>query len=212
MYIPNHFSAPDTAALHALIRAYPLATLVSMSEDGFNANHIPLRLDVTTGSQGTLAGHIARANPLWKDIARNNQMLAIFHGPDVYVTPSWYPGKAQTQRAVPTWNYVAVHAHGIVTMIEDRQWLRTHLSLLTADHEAQFKQPWRLEDAPADFIERLMTAVVGIEMKITHLTGKWKVSQNQSVENQAGVIQGLRESHITEQCAMATIMENINHL
>lgn len=212
MYIPKHFSEPNIDALHALMRAYPLATFVSMSEHGLNANHIPLHLDAAKGTHGTLSGHVARAYPLWKEIANNNQMLAIFQGPDAYVTPSWYASKAQTGMVVPTWNYVAVHAHGRVKVIEDKEWLRAHLSSLTADQEAKFKQPWQIEDAPADFIDKLMGAVVGIEMEITHLTGKWKVSQNQSVENQLGVIQGLRERNIPEQCEMAAVIEKINNL
>ena len=212
MYIPEHFSEPNTDALHGLIRAYPLATLVSISEEGFNANHIPLHLDAAKGGHGTLSGHIARSNPLWKDIAANNQVLVIFHGPHAYVTPSWYASKAQTGMVVPTWNYVAVHAHGRVKVIEDKEWLRAHLSLLTADQETKFKQPWQLEDAPADFIDKLMRAVVGIEMEIAHMAGKLKASQNQSVENQLGVVFGLRESNMHEQCRMAAMMERINHL
>ncbi len=212
MYIPKHFSEPNTVELHALMRAYPLATLVSISAHGLNANHIPLHLDAATGTHGTLSGHLARKNPLWKDIANNNQMLAIFHGPDAYVTPSWYASKAQTGMVVPTWNYVAVHVHGTVKVIEDKEWLRTHLSSLTADQEAKFKQPWQIEDAPADFIDKLMHAVAGIEMEITHLSGKWKVSQNQSVENQLGVIQGLRVNNIPAQSEMAAMIEKINKL
>ncbi|KQT43585.1 MULTISPECIES: FMN-binding negative transcriptional regulator [unclassified Methylophilus] len=207
MYVPQHFSEPNIDALHALMRAYPLSTLVLMSEDGLNANHIPLYLDTANGKHGTLSGHIARANPLWKDLAANHQVLAIFHGPDAYVTPSWYASKAKTGMVVPTWNYVAVHAHGRAKMIENKEWLRTHLSLLTTDQEAKFEHPWLIEDAPAGFIDKLILELVGIEIEIIQLTGKWKASQNQSVENQLGVIQGLRESASLEQCEMAAIIE-----
>lgn len=208
MYTPKHFSAPNTAALHALMRAYPFATLVVTTATGIEINHLPLHLNAA----GELSGHLARANPLWQAIQAEQPVMAIFHGPHAYVTPSWYATKAQTGRVVPTWNYVVVHVRGTLRLIEDARWLRSHLAALTAQQEAAFEQPWQLEDAPAGFIDILMQAVVGIEIDITQLTGKWKVSQNQPPENQLGVLQGLSASEVAHGNAMAEIVQAVNRL
>lgn len=208
MYTPKHFSAPSDQALQDLMRAYPFATLVIHSADGINVHHLPLYLD----GNRKLSGHVARANPLWRDAASASEVLVIFHGPNAYVSPSWYPTKASTGRVVPTWNYVVVHARGKLRVINDAHWLRTHLQMLTAQHEADFVQPWHLEDAPAGFIDQLMQAVVGIEIEITELTGKWKVSQNQPLENQLGVVQGLASQDNTQARAMAAVVETVNRL
>ena len=153
MYIPKHFAEPRVDVLHELIRAHPLSTLVTLASSGLNANHIPLHLSHEPSPFGTLRGHVARANPIWNDIADDVEALAIFHGPDVYVTPSWYPTKAETGRVVPTWNYVVAHAYGTLRVADDPAWVRAHLEALTAQNERAFAQPWRLEDAPPDFIE-----------------------------------------------------------
>lgn len=208
MYTPKHFSAPNTAALHALMRAYPFATLVIMTATGIEINHLPLHLDAA----GVLSGHLARANTLWQAVQTEHEVMAIFHGPHAYVTPSWYATKAQTGRVVPTWNYVVVHVRGTLRLIEDAHWLQSHLAALTAQQEAAFEQPWQLEDAPAGFIDKLMQAVVGIEIDITQLTGKWKVSQNQPPENQLGVLQGLSASEVAHGNAMAEIVQAVNRL
>jgi transcriptional regulator len=193
MYIPKHFEQPRTEVLHQLMRARPLATLITQTADGFDANHIPLHLSCESAdSPGILRGHVARANPLWKEAGQNHQVLAIFHGPDAYVTPSWYPSKAETGKAVPTWNYAVVHAHGALRIIDDANWLRAHLDALTASQESGFAHPWQVSDAPEDYISNMIKAVVGIEITITRLSGKWKLSQNQPAQNQAGVIAGLR--------------------
>ncbi|MDF1481389.1 FMN-binding negative transcriptional regulator [Extensimonas sp. H3M7-6] len=207
MYLPAHFSEPRTEVLHALMRARPLATLVTLAAGGLDANHIPLRLSPEDGPLGTLRGHVARANPLWRECASGTDALAIFHGPDAYITPGWYPTKAQTGKAVPTWNYAVVHAHGALRAVDDRVWLRAHLAALTAQHEAASAQPWQIEDAPADYLEKMIGAVVGIEIAITRLTGKWKASQNQVPENQAGVAHGLRERAGADDLAMAALVE-----
>jgi transcriptional regulator len=208
MYTPKHFSAPGEAALLDLIRAYPFATLVTTGVSGLEVNHLPLYLE----SNGVLSGHLARANSLWQQVQNLTEVMAIFHGPHAYVTPAWYPTKAQTGMVVPTWNYVVVHARGKLRVIEDANWLRAHLTVLTAQQEAVFEQPWRLEDAPAGFIDKLMQAVVGIEIEVTELTGKWKLSQNQPPENQVGVLQGLSEGNDVHGREMAELVKAVNRL
>lgn len=190
------------------MRAYPFATLIIHSTDGVNAHHLPLYFD----GNRTLSGHVARANPLWQEAANAPEVLVIFHGPNAYVSPSWYPTKASTGKVVPTWNYVVAHARGKLRVINDVHWLRSHLEALITQHEAPFEQAWQLGDAPADFIDQLMQAIVGIEIEITQLTGKWKVSQNQPLENQQGVMHGLKSTANTQASEMAGIVETINRL
>lgn len=208
MYIPTHFAAPGKDALHDLIRAYPFATLVMTTATGVEVSHLPLYLD----GNGVLTGHLARANPLWQAIQGDTDVLAVFHGPHTYISPSYYPSKARTGMVIPTWNYVVVHARGKLRVIEDVNWLRAHLEALTAQHEAGYAEPWQLEDAPAGFIDKLMQAVVGIEMTIIELIGKWKVSQNQPLENQMGVVRGLSASDDEYAQKMAAVVKAVNHL
>lgn len=191
MYLPAHFEESRSDVLHELMRAQPLATLVTLSSGGLDANHIPLQLVAEPAPFGTLRGHVARANPLWRDLSSDVEALAIFHGPQSYITPSWYPSKQETGKAVPTWNYVVVHAHGRLRAIDDAAWVRDQIDALTAHNEAAFAAPWAVADAPRDYIDKMIAAVVGIEMVITRLTGKWKTSQNQPPQNQAGVVEGL---------------------
>lgn len=207
MYIPEHFAEPRVEVLHELIRARPLSTVVTFSLGGLNANHIPLHLSEGPSPLGTLRGHAARANPIWSDFAKDVEALAVFHGPDAYISPSWYPTKTETGKAVPTWNYAVAHAYGTLRVIDDAPWLRAHLEALTAQHEAAFEEPWHLSDAPHDFTEKLIGAIVGIEIVITRLQGKWKASQNQPLQNQAGVIHGLRQSGSVEGLEMAALIE-----
>ena len=209
MYLPTQFSEQNVDVMHEFIRAHPLSTLVTLSSDGLNANHIPLHLSVEPAPFGTLRGHVARSNPVWSDIIKDVEVLAIFHGPGSYITPSWYPTKAETGKVVPTWNYSVVHAYGILRVIDDSSWLRANLEALTTHNEASFSKPWHVSDAPTDFIENLMTAIVGIEFVITRLYGKWKTSQNQPAQNQAGVVSGLRESDNTEALRMALRMADM---
>jgi len=211
MYTPKHFAEPRTDVLHDLIRSHPLATLVTLSSNGLNANHIPLHLSDQPGPFCTLNGHVARGNPIWHDIAKDVEVLAVFHGPNAYITPSWYPSKAKSGMVVPTWNYVVAHAYGKLRVIDDAAWLRSHLELMTAHNELGFANPWRLEDAPSDFIEKLIGFVVGIEITVTRLSGKWKTSQNQPAENKIGVIQGLRANGSPGATEMAALIEGANH-
>lgn len=207
MYIPTHFEQSDMATMHGLIRARPLATLITLDSDGINANHIPLHLTKATESFGILRGHVARSNPVWHDLQSNIEVLAIFHGPDAYISPSWYASKQESGRVVPTWNYTAVHAYGSLRIIDDASWIRTQLEALTAHNEASFSEPWAVSDAPAEFTEKLIEAIVGIEIVITRLSGKWKVSQNQPPQNRRSVIQGLNDSGQSEAVAMAALVD-----
>ncbi|MGZ8182702.1 MAG: FMN-binding negative transcriptional regulator [Methylobacter sp.] len=206
MYIPPQFEQPDIDVMRDLIRNRPLATLVTLGANGINANHIPLHFSPTPGPFGVLRGHIARANPLWRDLFSDVETLAIFHGPDAYVSPSWYATKQEAGKVVPTWNYAVVHAYGFLRIIDDAFWVRTQLEALTQQNEAAFPEPWAVSDAPEDFTEKLIGAVVGIEMVITRLIGKWKVSQNQPPQNQRSVIQGLNASGQSEAVAMAAMV------
>lgn len=188
MYIPKHHEMADIAALQALIRSRPLGTWVTGALDDLTANHIPFLLDPSRGPYGTLCAHVARANPVWQAIQRS---IVIFHGVDAYITPSWYPSKHAHGKAVPTWNYAVVHAHGTPRAIEDRDWLFNHITQLTNTHEAGAGVPWLVTDAPMDYIERNMDAIVGLEMPIDKLVGKWKVSQNRPEADKLGVVAGL---------------------
>lgn len=211
MYIPALFAETRPPALHALMRERAFATLVTLSDDTANANHLPLLLtDVESTPFGVLQGHLARANPAWLDLQSGRETLAIFHGPQCYITPSWYPTKAATGKVVPTWNYVVVHAYGIPRVIEDAAWLRAHLTELTRRHEANRPDPWAFADAPPEYLDHLLRGVVGIEITITRLLGKSKLSQNQPAENRAGVLAGLKDQGTPQALEMAAWMERPN--
>jgi transcriptional regulator len=207
MYLPKQFDEPRVAVMHELIRAQPLATLVTVSASGLNANHLPFYLTASPAPFGTLQGHVARANPLLNDLDSASEVLAVFHGPDAYITPAWYASKPHTGKVVPTWNYAVVHAYGILRIIDDPAWLRAQLDALTAHNEAAFATPWAVSDAPPDFIDKISGNIVGIEMIITRLIGKWKVSQNQPPHNQASVIAGLNAQGSDAAAAMAALVE-----
>jgi transcriptional regulator len=210
MYVPGQFAEPDIEVLHALIRSRPLATLVTLTPTGLNANHVPLCLSMSPDGLGTLRGHVSRANPMWRDFDRNVDTLAIFQGPDCYITPSWYATKAETGRVVPTWNYAVAHAYGALHVIEDPVWLRATLEELTDRNEARFDKAWRVEDAPREFTNRLMGSIIGIEIVITRLTGKWKVSQNQPDRNRQSLLRGLRAAGSDETLEMANLVEGLD--
>ena len=196
MYVPKNFEETRIEVLHALIRTYPLGTLVTSTSAGLNANHIPFEVDPEGGPAGTLRGHVARGNPVWRDASLDSEALIIFQGPNTYISPSWYPTKRETGKVVPTWNYVVAHAYGTPRFIDDRAWLRAFVEKLTNRHEAQRREPWKVTDAPADFIDKQVGAIIGLEIPITRLIGKWKVSQNRPTKDREGVVEGLsRESH-----------------
>ena len=205
MYLPKHFEQADAQALAESIRGFPLATLIHVGAHGPDANHIPLRLR-RVGEATHLVGHVARANPLWRE-ADGQAVLAIFHGPQAYVSPQWYPSKAVDGRAVPTWNYSVVHAHGRLQAIDDPIWLRQLLEELSAEHEAFQPRPWRLDEAPPDYIDRQLRAIVGIDLRVDRLIGKDKLYQNHPEPNQRGVVAGLSARDQSPAQAVAARMQ-----
>ena len=211
MYLPAHFEESRTETLHALIATHPLGTLVTLGRGGLAANHIPFEIanDSAAGPLGMLRAHVARANPVWKDFSPDVEALVVFQGPQVYITPTWYvETKPATGKVVPTWNYCVVHARGPLRVHDDRAWLREQLERLVSRHESSRPAPWQIADAPADFIEKQLTAIVGIEIPITHLTGKWKVSQNRGEGDRAGITAGLRaESTHPDAAVMAELVK-----
>lgn len=193
MYRPAAFRQDDLTALHAQIDSTGLALLTSNGLAGLQATHLPLLLEPEEGEFGTLYGHFARANPHWQDLA-GQEALAVFAGPDAYVHPGWYPGKAEHGQVVPTWNYIAVHAWGQVETFDDPERLRELLARLTARHEAGRPRPWQLDDAPAEYLERMLRAIVGFALPIRRIEGQWKLSQNRQPADHAGVREGLAAS------------------
>ena len=206
MYLPKHFDERDPERLRSLIQRYPLGSLVTATASGLDANHIPFVFADSGSAAGTLHGHIARANPLWREGVRDAAALVIFQGPNSFISPSWYPSKRENARVVPTWNYAVVHVHGVLRFVDDPAWVRSHVEALTREHEGKQDPPWAVTDAPADFVEKMVAAVVGIEISITELVGKWKVSQNQPTQNQATVIDGLNARKTEEASAMAKLV------
>lgn len=207
MYLPAHFEARRVEVLHALVRDQPLGLLVTLSDAGLQANPIPFLLDADPNSPGTLRGHVARANPLWHASRADVDALVVFQGPQAYVSPAFYPSKAEHGKVVPTWNYVTVQARGRLRAIDDAAWVRDLVTRLTHTHEASRSQPWAVGDAPADYIETMLRAIVGIEIPLTALSGKWKVSQNRSAADRHGVAQGLRHAGDPAAQALATLIE-----
>lgn len=207
MYLPAHFAETRPEVMHALMRAHPLATLVVMTTGGLEANHIPL---LVYPEENVLRGHIARANALWRDYDTGVEALAIFQGPQHYITPSWYASKAEHHKVVPTYNYAVVHARGSLRIIDDVTWLIHHVTEMTAHNEAGRATPWKVSDAPADFIAQTAKAIVGIEIAMTSLAGKWKVSQNRPAQDKAGVVAGLAALDTDEATAMARLVEGMS--
>ena len=191
MYQPAHFKEERIEVLHQLIRDFPLGSLVTMGADGLSANHIPFEIVPGPAPFGTLRVHVARANTVWKDVAAGNEVMVIFQGADGYISPSWYPSKKEHGKVVPTWNYAVVHAHGPLKVFDDAEWLRAFVTGLTNRHEGAMPAPWKVSDAPGDFIDTMLKAIVGIEIPVARMVGKWKVSQNRGAADREGVIAGL---------------------
>ncbi|MBV2193878.1 FMN-binding negative transcriptional regulator [Stutzerimonas degradans] len=206
MYLPASFRQDDLGEMHRQTRATPFALLTSAGTDGVQASHLPLLLEPDEGEFGTLYGHFARANPHWCELRGGAEGLAIFSGPDAYISPSWYPGKAEHGKVVPTWNYIAVHARGPVQLIEDRESLLQIVSRLSDQHEAGRPQPWAVSDAPDDYLAAMLRAIVGFALPIRRLEGKWKLGQNRSPADQVGVRQGLAASFDPREQALAARM------
>ncbi len=192
MYIPKLFEESDISLMHALMRAYPLATLITQNEDEIVADVVPFVLQDQPLPFGALHGHVARVNPLWQKHPTDKDVLIIFQGENRYISPSWYASKPEHGRVVPTWNYTTVHVYGRLHVIEDAQWLRAQVEALTIEQEKNFSHPWGVDDAPADYVSGLLKAIVGIEIVISDLKGKWKVSQNRSFADKASVAANLR--------------------
>jgi transcriptional regulator len=211
MYVPSHFRETRTPVLHDLIRGHPLAVLVTLDDSGLVANHIPMEIDAEAGALGTLRGHVARANPVWQAHRPDVEAMAVFQGPEAYITPSFYATKATTGKVVPTWNYATVHVHGPLRVFDDVAWVRRFVTQLTERHEADHQRatgdaPWQVSDAPGVFIDRQLETIVGLEIPITRIEGKWKVSQNRTREDRAGVVVGLSRGDDPRPRAMAALV------
>ena len=204
MYLPAHHREDDPARLHALIRARPLGLLITNGPGGLLANSIPFQLDE---ARGTLVAHMARANPQWHEADGAREALVVFQDVDSYITPAWYASKREHGRVVPTWNYAAVHVYGPLVAIDDAAWLHAQVSALTNHHESAREAPWAVTDAPKPFIDAQVRGIVGIEIAIARIEGKWKVSQNRSDADRAGVASGLRESDDAAARRMADMVE-----
>ena len=207
MYLPEHFAEPRLEELQRIICDFPLGTLVTHTDQGLDANHIPFEMDAARGACGTLQGHIARANPLWKEVPNGAEVLVIFRGPHGYISPSWYPSKHETHRHVPTWNYEVVHAHGKLRIIDDEKFVAGVVARLTRRHEAAEPRPWRMRDAAPDYLDQMLKAIVGIEVEIVRLEGKRKLGQNRDVRDLEGAVHALRDRG---QTGLASAMAGAN--
>ncbi|HEY3794774.1 MAG TPA: FMN-binding negative transcriptional regulator [Bradyrhizobium sp.] len=194
MYQPAHFREDRIEVQHQLIRAHPLGLLITAGPGGLLANLFPFLLDSDGSDKGTLRLHIARANPQWREIEAIEECLVVFQGPQDYVTPSWYATKRETGKVVPTWNYATVHAWGRPRVVNDDAWLRRQIEDLTASREGLRAAPWNVDDAPAEFIVAQMRGIVGVEIPLSRIEGKWKMSQNRPEADRAGVVAGFREA------------------
>jgi transcriptional regulator len=206
MYTPSYFNDADLGSLHAQIEGARLAILVTASDSGMQASHLPLLFRPDEGPHGTLYGHFAKANPQWKDVQRGAEVMVIFPGADAYVSPSFYPAKAEHGKVVPTWNYLAIHAYGHAEVFTDAQRLLALVSGLTDKHESGRASPWSVDDAPTDYIEKMLGAIVGFALPIDRLEGKRKLNQNRSAEDIAGVRDGLAASSDVRDQQVAQLM------
>ncbi len=190
MYVPTHFQINDASELHRIMTNYPLGVLITTNA-GLDANHLPFLFDANEGELGVLTAHVARANPVWEQVANGSEVLVIFRGEESYISPNWYPSKHETHRQVPTWNYEVVHAHGKMTVHDDEKFLRGVVGRLTKTHEAMEPKPWKMSDAPQDYMDAMLNAIVGIQITITRLEGKAKLSQNREPRDLHGAAEAL---------------------
>jgi transcriptional regulator len=209
MYAPAHFKEDRIPVLHDAIRQAGFGSLITFGVEGLEASHIPMLIDPEPAPFGTLHGHVARANPQWRRATAGAQALALFLGPNTYITPSWYASKRETGKVVPTWNYVAIHAYGPVSFFDDPSHLRDHIAKLTETHEASRPEPWAVTDAPAQFVDAMLKGIVSFKLVIARLEGKWKMSQNRSADDVARVREGLVREGGDAQRAVAGIMAGI---
>ena len=194
MYLPPHFEETRAEELHRVIREHPLGVLVLNGLNGLDANHLPFELSLDKGESGHLLAHVARANPLWQEAKDGDEALVIFRGADAYISPNWYPSKHEFHRQVPTWNYQAVHVHGKIRIRDDERFVRGVVARLTRMHEARTgsNKPWKMADSPGEYIDQMLSAIVGIEIEITRLVGKWKLGQNREERDRIGAAEELR--------------------
>ena len=207
MYLPSHFEESRPEVLHEALRAHPLGLIVTHGPSGLDANPLPFVLDIEADGSRMLRGHVARANPLWREAGEGIESLVVFQGPQAYVSPAWYPSKAETGKVVPTWNYVIVQARGTLRAIDDAAWLHAFVSRITDHHEAPRATPWAVSDAPGDYIAAMLRAIVGIEIRVDSLVGKWKLSQNRTAADRAGVAQGLAREGTAAAAAVSAMLK-----
>jgi len=193
MYVPASFNEPSNEVMHERIAQHPFGTLFTHGKSGLGANHLPFELRANEGHFGHLHAHVARANPVWQDVANGDEVMVVFQAGDAYISPTWYPSKHEFHKQVPTWNYIVVHAHGRVTVRDDEPYVRGLVARLTRTHEASQEKPWKMGDAPAEFIDTLLKSIVGLEIEITRLVGKSKLSQNKEVRDIRGAGEALRD-------------------
>lgn len=184
MYVPSHFEESRSELLHGLIAAHPLGVLITHGSEGLDANHLPFEIDAGIGDHGVLRTHVARNNPLWQSLGNGDEVLVVFRAEDAYISPNWYPSQIESGKQVPTWNYRVVHAHGRITIHDDEKQVRGIVARLTRTHEAGQPVPWKMGDAPQGHIDSMLKSIVGIEIAITRLVGKFKLSQNREVRDQ----------------------------
>jgi transcriptional regulator len=209
MYIPRANEEKRVSVMHGLIVAHPLGALVTVGAAGLVASHIPMVLEDDGSPFGMLRAHISRANTQWRDFTPTVEALAMFAGDHHYISPTWYPGTKEHGKEVPTWNYAVVHAYGPLKVTEDEHWLLAHLNRLTNIHEASSPVPWKVSDAPEPFIRSLLKGIIGLEISIQRLEGKWKVSQNRTDRERTGVIEGLTKLNTPESLAMKALVEKV---
>jgi len=208
MYLPSYFEEKRPEALQRLMADNPLAALVTHGANGLDANHVPFEFDASLGEHGILRAHVARANPICLEITSGSDALVIFQGPSGYISPTFYPSKHETHRQVPTYNYLVVHAHGRITIRDDETFVRGVVARLTRKMEAGETVPWKMGDAPPDFIQTMLQAIVGIEIEVTRLVGKAKLSQNKAAADRTGAINGVRQRETDVATALAEAMLN----
>ena len=192
MYVPTQFDEPRTEVLHDLIKQHPFGILFTHGASGLDANHIPFELDPQRGGMGVLNAHVARANPVWKDVSDGDEVLVVFRVADAYVSPNWYPSKHEFHKQVPTWNYMVAHAYGRIAIRDDERFVRSVVARLTRTHEASQPAPWKMTDSAREDIDAMLKAIVGLEIEITRLVGKSKLSQNKEVRDIRGVGEALK--------------------
>jgi len=201
VYLPKPFTEARLDELHRIVRQHPFGVLVTRRARGLDADHLPFELDPARGRLGTLLAHVARENPLLQEVAQGDEAMVVFRGPQGYVSPNWYPSKRETHRHVPTWSYEVVHAHGRLRIVDDERFVRGVVARLTRRHEASEPNPWRMTDAPVDFIDAMLQRIVGVEIEILRLEGKRKLGQNREPRDVDGAIDALRERGASELAA-----------